>query len=112
MTRTADRSLYWAPRLLSIAYIVFISLFALDSAGVAEFAVHMIPSMVLIAMLAVSWRLDAAGALLFGVAALWYASLQPEHPTWVLTISGPLVVIALLFLANWRIHAHRAQTPA
>lgn len=106
MTRAADRSLYWAPRLLSIAYIVFISLFAADSAGVAEFAVHMIPSMVLAGMLAVSWRSDAAGALLFGVAACWYASLQLQHPIWVLTISGPLVAIAVLFLANWRIRAH------
>ena len=56
--------LYWAPRALSIAFILFLSLFALDvfSEGygfwqtLLALAIHLIPSMVLTVGVLLAWR--------------------------------------------------------
>lgn len=122
MSRLADRILYWAPRALSIAFIAFISLFALDVFGegrsfwatVVALLMHLIPTFILIGALALAWKWEWIGATLYGAAALLYIYWAWHRPittgvkfTWVLTIAGPALVIAALFLANWlRFHRH------
>jgi hypothetical protein len=64
MSALSKRTLYWAPRALSIAFVAFLSLFAMDvfeeHAGfwrtVQALAMHLIPCLVLIAVLILSWR--------------------------------------------------------
>ncbi len=54
----------WIPRILSITFIIFISIFALDSFGteaplyqeIIGFIIHLIPSFVLIILLYVFWK--------------------------------------------------------
>ena len=51
----------WIPRILTIAFIIFISLFALDSFGTSDpwymevlgFLIHLIPTYILLAILIV-----------------------------------------------------------
>lgn len=117
MTEFSKRVLYWAPRALSIAFIAFLSLFALDvfSEGnsfwmtFAALAVHLIPSFVLIAVLVLAWRWEWIGALLYAAAGTLYVvmvlprrSLSPSIKlNWILTIAGPAFLIAVLFLIDW-----------
>ncbi len=119
-----DRALYWAPRLLAIAFILFLSMFALDvfdeQRGLAEtlgaLAMHLIPSFVLTAVLIFAWRWEWIGTALFTFAGIlyitWVATLsRPVPPAmrmlWILTIAGPAFLIAALFLANWRIRIRK-----
>ncbi len=71
MTRFSGRALFWAPRALSIAFIAFLSLFALDVFGAGYgfwrtllgLAIHLIPSFVLIGVLVLALGVDRRGAL-------------------------------------------------
>jgi hypothetical protein len=118
MTQLSKRALFWTPRALSIVFIAFLSIFALDVFDehlglwrtVLALTMHLIPSFVLIAALVLAWRWEWIGAALYTGAGLlyvwWVVSLsRPVPPAvrliWVLTIAGPAFVIAGLFLANW-----------
>lgn len=41
------------------------------------------------------------GAVLFGGLGLFYAAIALGHPSWILVISGPLLLLALLFFISW-----------
>lgn len=115
--RTIDRVLFWLPRLLAMAFIAFLSLFALDvfqeNQGVWRtllgLLIHLVPVFVLIAVLVVAWRWEWVGALLFGAAGVAYlmmiaGSPRPPLPTkmiWIAAISGPAFLVAALFLVGW-----------
>jgi hypothetical protein len=119
MTKVSKRVLYWTPRTLSIAFIAFLSLFALDVFGPGQgfwktllaLTMHLIPSLVLIAALVLAWRWEWIGAAVYaGVGGLYvWLTLQGPVPatiklSWILTIAGPAFVIAAMFLWNWVKH--------
>jgi hypothetical protein len=122
MSLLSRRALFWTPRVLSIVFILFLSMFSLDVFGenlgfwrtIQALAIHLIPSFVLIAALVLAWRWEWIGAALYGAAAvlyiIWVASVPAivrpvVRVQWVLVIAGPAVVIAVLFLANWVKHS-------
>lgn len=103
--------LLWIPRVLTILFILFISMFALDSFGgdktvfaqIGEFLIHLIPSFVLIVLLYFSWRHEIIGAVAFLLLAISYIIMAwGKFPlSTYFIISGPMVVISVLFLMNW-----------
>lgn len=116
MTAFSRTVLFWTPRVLAMAYIVFLSLFALDVfteahgfwRTIAALAIHLIPAFVLIAGLILAWRWEWIGALLFaGVGGLYIAMVLRLHMpaamklNWILTIAGPAFLVSAMFLANW-----------
>jgi hypothetical protein len=116
MNTSMKRIVYWTPRVLSIALIGFLSLFALDvfnegnsfwQTGLA-LGIHLIPSFVLIGVLVLAWKWEWIGAVAFAAAGLLYISMVLPRPmpvtvklNWILPLSGPAFVIAGLFLINW-----------
>lgn len=115
--------LRWTPRVGMMVFAFFISLFALDifDAGyslqetIVALVMHLIPTFVLLAVLAVAWRwpavggvavLLAAGAFLLRFGAGW-AGVGMLY----LLIIGPLVVIGLMFLADWRLQNEVERSP-
>ncbi|MFB3828244.1 MAG: hypothetical protein ACE15B_15855 [Bryobacteraceae bacterium] len=115
------RALIWAPRALTIAFTLFISLFALDSfgpgrsfwQGLGAFAIHLVPSYVLIAMLIVAWRREWVGAVVataLGALFLWWnATVRHNATVAVVMIAGPLFLMAALFLASWLVKTFRSS---
>lgn len=118
MSLQSNRALYWAPRLLALAFILFLSLFALDVfehhrgfwPTLQALLLHLIPSLVLTLALALAWRWEWIGTAVFGSAGalyiVWVASLtRPVPPAmrllWIATIAGPAFLISGLFLAGW-----------
>ncbi|MGA2274240.1 MAG: hypothetical protein ABSH00_11845 [Bryobacteraceae bacterium] len=127
MSNISKRTLFWAPRALSILFIAFISMFALDVFGenlgfwrtLLALTIHMIPSLVLLGALAVAWRWEWIGAVIYTAAgALYVITLLPRGLVpasikllWIATIALPAFVIGALFLANWLKHDQiRAKT--
>ena len=110
MWRTDNRLLYWAPRALGIAYALFISVFALDVFGenlpfgklLLALAIHLIPTGIILVVLAVGWKWEWAGSVGFVALGLLYMWITPSRAAIAyLIISGSAFLIGLLFLANW-----------
>lgn len=101
-----QRFLFWAPRLIAIAGIAFISMFALDvfEPGrsvvwiLTALVMHLIPSFVLAALLALAWRFELAGGVLFVlVSAVPFAFLPNDW--WVNAIlAAPFALTGVLFI--------------
>ena len=111
MTTTSKRALFWMPRILCLVFAGFISLFALDvfQEGLGAWRttlallMHLIPTFLILIVLAVSWRWEWVGALLFTGLALLYllTSWGRLHWSAYVVISGPLFLLGVLFLLNW-----------
>jgi hypothetical protein len=109
----AQQLLYWAPRALCMVFALFISLFALDVFNEGNgfwgttlaLLVHLIPTFLIIVLLAVSWRWEWIGGILFPLLGLLYVVWARNKPFGVLStlllIAGPLVLTGGLFLLNW-----------
>lgn len=100
----------WSPRILGIAVSFVLSLFALDAftsgrpldRAMADFAMHLVPALAVLAVVAMAWRRPWMGGVVFVLLAAAYALAARSRLDWVLAISGPLLVVGLLFLWSWR----------
>ena len=107
-----QRFLFWTPRILGLLFAGFISLFALDvfseHQGFRDTALallrHLVPTGLLLLILAVSWRWEWVGALLFAALGAVYlvAFWGRFHWSAYAVISGPLFLLGILFLLGWR----------
>jgi glucose-6-phosphate-specific signal transduction histidine kinase len=112
MNKRSRSSLLWGPRILAILVCLFLGLFALDAFGngktlseaLPDFAVHVAPVLVLLAVVGVSWRWEWVGGLVFTSVAAVYAYFARDHVSWVLCISAPLLIVGVLYLWSWRRH--------
>ena len=101
--------LLWSPRALALMMTAFLSLFAFDAfsegrplgQALVAFVIHLTPAFVLLSVVIVAWRWEWIGALAFiGLAAV-YANMARHRFDWILLISGPLVIIGLMYLWTW-----------
>ena len=121
MNKPVKLLVFWTPRILGLLFAAFISLFALDvfdgQHGFREtalaFAVHLIPTAILLVVLVIAWRWEWTGAVVFTGLAAWYVVTTRGQFHWATyaIISGPLLLLGLLFLLNWIYRAElRHQT--
>ncbi len=111
MLTPTKQLLYWSPRILGIMFALFISLFALDvfSEGepvfkaVAGFLIHLIPTYLIIIALILAWKWERSGGIVFIGLGLVYIVMAwgRENIYAFLFISGPLIIVGILFLLNW-----------
>jgi hypothetical protein len=104
---TKDELIHWTPRILAILVCVFLSLFAWDADALPDLALHLAPVVLLLIVVAVSWRRGWVAACAFTALAMAYAVFARDHVSWVLTISLPLLVVGALYGWSWRSHRHR-----
>ena len=114
------RFIYWAPRLISIAFLLFLSLFSLDVfemtngfwPTVLALFMHNLPTLVLLIVLLIAWRHELVGVIFYLLAGLLYITLLVRQPfewyylAWAATIAGPAFLISYLFWLGWRHHRH------
>jgi hypothetical protein len=110
MTTTTETAAVWAPRLAAIALSLFLALFALDAftgksfaEGLADFTIHLAPSLIVLAVAVLAWRHPLAGAVAFALFALGYAVMVRGRLDWIALISGPLALVAVLYFVSWRL---------
>ena len=115
MSHAGKRLVFWLPRVLAIAFAIFVSLFALDvfsdGSGFWNTAlallIHLVPAAIVVTVLLLAWKWEWIGAVLFGGLGLFYLVTALSHPSWVMVISGPLFLIGLLFLMSWLARSRR-----
>jgi len=103
--------LFWMPRILGALFAVFTSLFALDVFGegysfwetILALLMHLVPTYIIVVVLAVAWRWEWVGAILFPILGVLYLVMSRGRFPWsvYLIISGPLFLVGGLFLVNW-----------
>jgi hypothetical protein len=116
MDKKIGKFVYWTPRILSIIFICFITLFSFDVFGngygfwgtLVAFLMHNIPSFILIAILIISWKYEIVGGAAFLLAGMLYIfmtlmrnSFEWYLVSWSLIIAGPAFFIGIMFLVGW-----------
>jgi hypothetical protein len=111
MAASSRGTAFWAPRLLTIVFALFLSVFALDvfegdkDAGrlILELGLHLIPTFAILAVLALAWRWELVGTAAFaGLSVAYIVSTGGRFALQAyLVISGSLLLLALLFLNSW-----------
>ena len=106
--------------ILCILLALFLSVFALDVFGegygfweaAQALLIHLIPTWIVLSMLAVAWRWGLVGAIMFpALGALYLAMFWGRfHWSAYAGISGPLLLIGVLFLVDW-VFRNRSMNP-
>lgn len=113
-----DRLIRIAPRLLAIAAILFVSAFALDAftpekpwlEAASEFAIHLLPSTVLLGVLLIAWRFERLGGALFILVSIAPLFLLSGMLVSKLIIGGPFLAVGLMFWFSYWWHLrHRTS---
>lgn len=118
--RLASSVLFWAPRILTLLFAVFLAMLALDvfeqplglRSTLAALLLHLIPTVVVLAFLAAAWRRPWVGAAVYlalGVLFLVATGGRAPWPTYA-AITGTLSLIGALFLIDW-LHRPRPLSP-
>jgi len=111
MNPTTQRLAFWTPRALCLLFAAFTSLFALDvfgeGGGAGQVAValfmHLLPTLFLLGILALSWRWEWVGGTLYLGLGLLYVVWSWGKFGWMAPtfIAGPLFALSGLFWAGW-----------
>jgi hypothetical protein len=106
------RLLYWAPRVICILFAVFLSMFSLDVFGhnygfwgvTTALLMHLLTTTgVVLVVLALAWRWEWIGAVVFTALGILYLVFAWGRFHWsaYVAISGPLFLVGILFLLSW-----------
>jgi hypothetical protein len=115
--------LYWMPRVLGVLLAAFITIFAADAfegdftiwQKLLALVMHMIPTAVVLGAVAIGWRWEAAGGVLFFAAGAFHTSFMLSRgfaPATIAMISGPVYLVGALFVADWFYRRHLRVTPS
>ena len=117
------KTIFWAPRILGIVAISFISIFAFDAfqpdltllEQLRDFLMHLVPSFVLLAILLVAWKWELIGGIIFVAIGLVLTPLIYIHnynmngSVWmslgiIMLITFPFILVGVLFLLDYKIN--------
>ena len=118
--KTSLKIIHWAPRIICILAILFVSMFALDSFDpeynlwqqLQAFFMHLIPTYVLIILLVIAWKWELVGGLIIMALALglspsiYFHNYQMNHSVLIslsiiLMINLPFIITGVLFILSY-----------
>ena len=118
MKKRLNKFIYWAPRILSIIFIVFLALMYLDVISselsflqiVVGLFMHNIPAFILLAVVIISWKHELVGAIAFILVGILFILRDfitvimngfDWRIAWDLTLVGPALLVGILFIIGW-----------
>jgi hypothetical protein len=106
------KALYWTPRVLSVAMVIFISLFAFDVfsgdytfwESIVALLIHLIPSIVLVGIVILSWKKEQVGGLIFVTLGILNIIMTSGREMFLpgMIITLPIILTGILFIINGR----------
>jgi cell division protein FtsW (lipid II flippase) len=102
--------LHLLTRILSLAFVLFLSLFALDVfseysgwGAILPLLIHLVPPLILLTLSLIAWKYDLVGAVVFlGFAILYVFLAGFNRPwSWYAGISLPSALVGGLFILSW-----------
>lgn len=126
MKQSTGKFVHWAPRVLSLIFVLFLALMSLDvfedAVGFWQTALalfmHNIPALILLAIVAVAWRYEIVGAIGFFLGGIIYIILVLRNPfewyqlAWIAQISGVAFLVGALYLVDWKRRRHSEKASA
>jgi len=128
LMKTTTKILFWIPRILCIAAILFISLFSLDAfepgkpfgEQILAFIIHLVPSFILIAMLVVAWKWELIGGVIIMATGIGFTpfifinNFNHNHSFWmslsiILVITVPFILTGALFIISHFVRRKEAK---
>lgn len=111
MNNMKQKFIYWSPRILSLLFVIFISVFALDvfseKSGwevIPALLIHLSVPLLLLVGVILAWRNDLIGIMAFLAFIVWYfyqAGFDRDWTVYALIVAPPLV-ISFLYWLSWR----------
>ena len=106
-----QKAIIWAPRITSIVFATFLSLFALDIFNegynfkdtLIALLIHLVPTYIVIIFLIIAWRWENIGGILSIGLSFFYLITNRGGG---LILFVPLFLIGILFMFSWY-HAFR-----
>ena len=111
---------YWLPRILCILSILFVGLFAFDAFAneesfmvqLGDFILHLIPTLVLLFLLFVTWKKELLGGIIFMLIGLGFSpyvfkvNYNMNQSFWmslgiIMTKTIPFFIVGVLFLVSY-----------
>ena len=105
----------WSPRVLSILFTLFLSMFSFDVFEMAApwyelllgFLIHNFPSLILAIVIFLAWKRPLIGSIVFAAAGLFYVILVFTNQgleDWlsVVILGLPAFVISILYYMDYR----------
>jgi len=120
MNKKNNQFVYWSPRILSIIFVIFLSLMSLDvfesTSGfwetVLALFMHNIPALILLIILIISWKREIVGGIAFILAGLLYIGFiiraimqngfEPYYLAWAIQIAGVAFFVGIMYLVGWK----------
>ncbi|MGA1868225.1 MAG: hypothetical protein ACMUJM_06730 [bacterium] len=109
-----NKWLYWTPRVLSIIFAIFISIFALDVFGagysfldtIVALIIHLIPTYLVTIVAIIAWKGEITGGCLFIGLGLFYVIMEWNRTPLIasLLIPAPLFLIGGMFIMHWMLY--------
>ena len=121
MKTKISKFVYWTPRILSIAFILFLAMFSLDIfdgnydfwGTILGLFMHNIPVFILTIILIIAWKHEIVGAITFFLAGLLYITrlmitmiingFEWYGLSYSFIVAGPAFFIGVLFLVGWKL---------
>jgi len=122
------KTFFWAPRILGILAICFISMFALDAfqpgmtiwEQLRVFLMHLIPTFILLAIFLLAWKKELIGGIIFVAIGLVLTPLIYIHnynmngSVWmslgvILLITFPFILIGILFIIDHKVNQKNVE---
>jgi len=111
--------LFWLPRIITILFILFISMFALDIfdanlgfwGTILGLFMHLLPTIILTLILVIFWKKSIVLAGMWLAFGIWYIFMMLPNMlkqfefyyiSWLVMFSGTAFVIAFLFFLEWK----------
>lgn len=119
MKKKINQFIYWAPRILSVMFILFLTVFSWDVFGensgfwqtALGLLIHNIPALILALIVWVSWKkYEIVGGIAFilaGIAHMASSIMRATIDPWTtalaisMILDGPAFLIGILFLVGW-----------
>jgi len=119
MKKKISKFIYWTPRILSILFLLFLTMFSLDVfdgnygfwGTILALFMHNIPVFLLAIVLWISWKHEIVGGIVFILAGLLYTlrllmtaitnGFEWYYIAWSIQISGIAFLIGILFIVGW-----------
>lgn len=127
--KTSIKVLRWTPRIICMLAILFISMFAVDAFSpklaiweqLLGFLIHLIPSLVLVVILVLSWKREIIGGIFFTVIGIaltpiiFTLNYKMNHSVGlslgiVAMITLPFIVAGVLFALSYFYHKKNRQS--
>ncbi|MCV2231281.1 hypothetical protein N7548_00375 [Acholeplasma manati] len=105
----------WSPRVLSILFTLFLSMFSFDVFEMAApwyelllgFLIHNIPTLILAIVIFLAWKRPLIGSIVFAAAGLFntilvFTNQGLEDWLSVVILGLPAIIIAILYYIDYR----------